>query len=184
MNDALTSVAVAAGQVDADLALGVREVIAKALGQSLDAVELRHNLVDELGAESLDFLDIVFALEDRFDVEITRGALEQAARGGMQDEEFAPDGVVSEAGLERLRSLLPEAAQRIEAGLRPREIPRLFSVLTFARVVAAQLESKPTSAEHAPLSPIASSPTSAPLIPRWSRRRRRTSPRRWSRPSV
>jgi acyl carrier protein len=138
MNDALTSVAVAAGQVDADLALGVREVIAKALGQSLDAVELQHNLVDELGAESLDFLDIVFELEDRFDVEITRGALEQAARGGMQDE----------AGLERLRSLLPEAAQRIEAGLRPREIPRLFSVLTFARVVAAQLESRAISGKH------------------------------------
>jgi acyl carrier protein len=95
-------------------------------------------VIDDLGIDSLDVLDLVFSLEQEFGIEITRGALERAARGEMSDEEFAPAGVVSAAGLERLRALLPEAADHITDGLRPREIVRLFTARTFARIVSAQ----------------------------------------------
>ncbi len=37
----------------------------------------------DLGAESLDFLDIVFQLERDFGIQITRGEMERAARGDM-----------------------------------------------------------------------------------------------------
>ena len=89
----------------------------------------------DLGAESLDFLDIVFRLERAFGIQITRGEMERAARGDMTDEEFAPAGVISEAGLARLRELMPEAAARIQPGLRPAQILSLFSVQTFANMV-------------------------------------------------
>ena len=72
--------------------------------------------MDELGAESLDFLDIVFKLERAFDIQITRGEMERAARGTMSEEEFAPKGVISEAGLASLRELMPEAAAPHPAG--------------------------------------------------------------------
>jgi acyl carrier protein len=122
-----------------DIGPVVCEIVARALAIPATAVTLDANLMDDLGAESLDFLDIVFQLEHRFGVEITRGALERAARGDMSDEEFAPDGVLSPAGLARLRELLPEAGQRIMEGLRPRQILSLFSVRTFARIVGHQL---------------------------------------------
>ena len=94
--------------------------------------------MDELGAESLDFLDIVFKLEQTFHIQITRGEMERAARGDMSEDEFAPGGVLSEAGLARLRELMPEARDRIGPGLRPREILGLFSVQTFANIVRAK----------------------------------------------
>ena len=131
--------AAAARPIDAATGDAVCEVIAEALGKARASVQLASNLFDDLGADSLDLLDMVFALEGRFAIEITRGALEQAARGDMTDDEFAPGGAISDAGLERLRALLPESRERIRPGLLPREIPRLFTVGTFARIVLAKL---------------------------------------------
>ena len=116
----------------------VRETLVDALGVDDDEVTPEATLVGDLGAESIDFLDIVFKLEQTFHIQITRGEMERAARGDMTDEEFAPGGVISEAGLARLRELMPEARDRIHPGLRPRAILGLFSVQTFANIVRAK----------------------------------------------
>jgi acyl carrier protein len=131
--------AAAARPIDAATGDAVCDVIAEALGRARTTVQLVSNLFDDLGADSLDLLDIVFALEGRFAIEITRGALEQVAKGDMTDDEFAPGGAISDAGLERLRALLPESRERIRPGLLPRQIPTLFTVGTFARIVLAML---------------------------------------------
>jgi acyl carrier protein len=115
----------------------VCRVVAEALGRDVE-VRVTSNLMNDLGAESLDFLDIVFKLEQTFGIQITRGEMERAARGDMSDEEFAPGGVISEAGLQRLRELMPEAADRIHPGLRPMQILSLFSVQTFVNIVNAK----------------------------------------------
>jgi acyl carrier protein len=113
----------------------VRAIIATSLGRPLDDVQLGSSIMDDLGAESLDLLDIVFCIEREFAIEITRGEMERVARGDMSDEEFAPGGLISEPGLARLRELMPEAAHRITPGLRARQIISLFTVQTFANMV-------------------------------------------------
>lgn len=113
----------------------VRQAIAEALALEVDDVPVDGNLIEELGAESLDFLDIVFRIERSFDIEITRGEMERAARGDMSEEEFAPDGVISNAGLARLKELMPESSDKIEQGLRPTEILGLFTPKTFINMV-------------------------------------------------
>src|SRR4051794_39124965 len=100
----------------------VRKIVAEALAKDQSVVTVTSNLVEELGAESLDFLDIVFKIERAFDIQITRGEMERAARGDMSEEDFAPGGVISPAGLARLRELMPEAADRVVPGLRPVQI--------------------------------------------------------------
>jgi acyl carrier protein len=117
----------------------VRKCIAESLSLELDQVRLESNLMEELGADSLAFLDIVFRLEQEFDIQITRGEMERAAKGDMTDDEFAPNGEISEAGLTRLRALMPEAAERITPGLRPTQILTLFSVQTFKNLVDGKL---------------------------------------------
>jgi acyl carrier protein len=114
-------------------------IVAQALG--LPAVELGTNLF-EAGAQSLEFLDIVFQLEQEFGIELTRGEIERAARGDLTDDEFAPAGVISAVGLERLRMLMPEAAAQVVPGLRREQILALFTVSTFARMVAAKVAAK------------------------------------------
>ncbi len=122
---------------DQEIGDTVCRVVAEALGRDIE-VRVTSNLMNDLGAESLDFLDIVFKLEQTFGIQITRGEMERAARGDMSDEEFAPGGVISEAGLQRLRELMPEAADRIHPGLRPMQILSLFSVQTFVNIVNAK----------------------------------------------
>ena len=126
----------------ADLTHTVRSVVAEALARDVSEVLPHANLMEDLGAESLDFLDIVFKLERTFDIQITRGEMERAARGDMSDDEFAPGGVISEAGLARLRELMPEAADRIRPGLRPAQILGLFSVQTFVNLVEAKRQGR------------------------------------------
>jgi acyl carrier protein len=67
----------------------VRRIVAEALGRSEDEVKLTSILMDELGAESLDFLDIVFRLEREFGIQITRGEMERAARGDLAGMKLA-----------------------------------------------------------------------------------------------
>lgn len=121
--------------LDDDLENSVRGIVADALSLPVAEVSPSASLMDELGAESLDFLDIVFKLERTYGIQITRGEMERAARGDMSEEEFAPDGIVSPAGLARLRELMPEAAERIQPGLHQGRILGLFTVQTFVRLV-------------------------------------------------
>ncbi len=119
-----------------------RVIVAESLGRPLAEVSLTSVLMADLHAESLDFLDIVFRIERDFKIEITRGEMERASRGEMTEEEFAPDGVISEIGLARLRELMPEAADRIVPGLRPSTILTLFSVQTFANMVIGKRDGR------------------------------------------
>ena len=133
----MTEAAAAASDTPA-VADQVRQIVADALGKPHADVAVASSLMEDLGAESLDFLDIVFQLEQTFGIEITRGEMERAARGDMSDDDFAPGGVISEAGLARLRERMPEASARIKPGLRPRQILSLFTVQTFVNLVAAK----------------------------------------------
>ena len=123
---------------DADLEERVRLLVAEALGLDQSAVTLDASLTEELGADSLAFLDLVFKIERAFGIQITRGEIERTARGDMTDDAFAPGGVISEAGLARVRALMPEAAARITPGLRPVQILTLFSTRTFVSIVRAK----------------------------------------------
>lgn len=125
-----------------DIENTVRAIVAESLAMHVDQVSPTVSLIEELGAESLDFLDIVFKLERAYDIQITRGELERAARGDMSDEEFAPGGVISEAGLARLRELMPEAAAHIKPGLHPAQILSLFTVQTFVHLVVGKQEQR------------------------------------------
>jgi acyl carrier protein len=96
-------------------------------------------VLEELGAESLDTLDLVFRLESAYRIKIPRSGIRQAAQSGL-GEAFEKKGVITEAGLERLRILMPEVDQsRLREGLAARDLPGLFTVETFVRLVAGQL---------------------------------------------
>ena len=127
---------------DAAICDAVRMIVADAIGRPETDVRMASGLMSDLGAESLDFLDIVFRIEREFDIQITRGEMERASRGDMTADEFAPGGVISERGLARLRELMPEAAERIQPGLRPSTILALFTVQTFANMVIGKREGR------------------------------------------
>lgn len=114
----------------------VAKTIADALGVEPGEVEPEASLINDLGAESIDFLDLVFRLERAFKVKIPRGKIIEDARGDLPEAEFEQKGLVTEAGLARLRTFLAEVpAARIAAPLKVADIPKLFTAETFAKLV-------------------------------------------------
>jgi acyl carrier protein len=85
----------------------VQSALVEALGVEDDEVTPEATLVGDLGAESIDFLDIVFRLEKAFDIKIPRGEL--FPEDIFTNSEYVQDGRVTEAGLAELRSRMPFA---------------------------------------------------------------------------
>jgi acyl carrier protein len=124
----------------------VAEIIAAALPCEIERVKREASLIDDLGAQSIDFLDIVFRLERAFKVKIPRGKIVEEARGDLSQSEFDQQGVVSEAGLERLKSFLSEVpAARFVSPLKVSDIPRLFTTETFCKIVIRQQRAAPVA---------------------------------------
>ena len=114
----------------------VAATMADALGCDLERVKLDASLIDDLGAESIDFLDIIFRLERAFKVKIPRGKLVEEARGDLSEAEFDQGGIVSAAGFERLKTYFSEVpSERIKAPVKVADIPRLFTTETFCKIV-------------------------------------------------
>ena len=117
----------------------VSETMGEALGCDLAEVTPTASLINDLGAESIDFLDIIFRLERGFKVKIPRGKIIEDARGALSAAEFESGGVVTEAGVTRLKSFLSEVpADRVPSPLKVAEIPKLFTTETFCKMVIRQ----------------------------------------------
>ena len=85
----------------------VQETLVDALGVDDDEVEENATLVDDLGAESIDFLDIVFRLEKNFGIKIPRGEL--FPENLAADASFVDEGKVTEEGIKTMREKMPHA---------------------------------------------------------------------------
>lgn len=122
----------------------VQEIIADVLVIDEADVSLNSRLIADLGAESIDFLDLVFQLEKEFAVKIPRGQLEKNARGTLSEAEFEQGGVLTEAGMAALKSYLNEVPEEhFTANLKVNEIPMLFTVETFCKLILAAKAGQP-----------------------------------------
>jgi acyl carrier protein len=81
----------------------VQEVLIDALGVDDEDVTLQATLIGDLGAESIDFLDIVFRLEKAFGIKIPREEL-FPAESLMNNPEFVDNGKFTKEGLAELRA--------------------------------------------------------------------------------
>src|SRR5208337_973788 len=100
----------------------------QALGVEEDDIKPSATLQGDLGAESIDFLDIMFRLEQEFGIKIPRGELffEPVFQGKAG---FVQDGHLTAEGLAALRSHMPYAnLDNLERDRRPVDVAELFTV--------------------------------------------------------
>jgi len=119
-----------------------QSAIIEALGVDPEEVEPNASLFDDLGAESLDLLDIVFRLEKTFGIKIPRGGIQQdiLAAEGIKESDVIVDGTLTALGAQKLRARMTEVVpEKITEGFRIDDIPTLFTVQTFVNIVKQQL---------------------------------------------
>ncbi|HEX4995516.1 MAG TPA: acyl carrier protein [Methylomirabilota bacterium] len=121
----------------------VAKIMADALGCDVEQVRLDASLIEDLNAESIDFLDIVFNLERTFKVKIPRGKIIEDARGDLPEAAFEDKGHLTELGRKRLREYLSEVPEsRFRSPMRVADIPKLFTPETFCKLVARGLRAQ------------------------------------------
>ncbi|MCE5267597.1 MAG: acyl carrier protein [Planctomycetaceae bacterium] len=106
----------------------IRTALVEALGVDEEEVTPQATLVGDLGAESIDFLDIVFRLEKAFDIKIPRGEL--FPEDILTDATYVQDGKVTEAGIAELRKRMPFA--NLDAFAKNPAVQEFGSLLTVA----------------------------------------------------
>src|SRR3954453_20451365 len=91
-----------------DIHAKVASILAASLGVDEDDVIPSATLQGDLGAESIDFLDIVFRLEREFGIKIPRGELFPDSILAEQGD-LMREGRVTDRGMVELRSRMPYA---------------------------------------------------------------------------
>src|SRR5579885_1260847 len=117
----------------------VSAALVEALNVDADEIQPTATLQGDLGAESIDFLDIVFRLEREFGIKIPRGELfpESIFQG---DPELVQDGRVTPKGLEELRAKMPFAdLTKFEENPEVGNLSNLFTVDLITRYIQGKL---------------------------------------------
>src|SRR2546423_7821582 len=117
----------------------VSATLVEALNVDEDDIKPSATLQGDLGAESIDFLDIVFRLEREFGIKIPRGELfpESIFQG---DPEFVQDGKVTPKGLTELRTRMPYAdLSKFETNPDFDGLRDLFTVDLISRYIQAKV---------------------------------------------
>lgn len=116
----------------------VKTALVDALGVDDDEVTPEATMVGDLGAESIDFLDIVFRLEKSFGIEIPRSEL--FPEDVLTNAEYVQNGKVTEAGLAELRKRMPFAdLTRFEKNPAVQEFGNLLTVSDLCRYVETKV---------------------------------------------
>lgn len=120
---------------DSDILIRVRPHIGEALGVEEDEIVFGARLMDDLGAESIDFLDIFFRVEREFGIKV-----DASASSLMSDDRYVRDGVITELGLEEIRRRLPKVdLTLVEETRSVQDIQRGFTVESVVQMVKARL---------------------------------------------
>jgi acyl carrier protein len=119
----------------------VRQVLEDALGVDAEEVTPEAALVDDLGMESIDALDIVFRLEKAFAIKIPRGELfPENLPELMQDQRFVANGKITPDGLTELKRRMPFAdISPLEANPTVEQAKRLLNVGAVVSYVQSKL---------------------------------------------
>ena len=126
-------------QTEEEIYTKVSATLVEALNVDEEDIKPTSTLQGDLGAESIDFLDIVFRLEREFGIKIPRGELfpDSIFRG---DPDLVSDGRVTDRGMAELRSRMPWAdLSGFEHDPRLGAVPDLFTVGLLTRYVTWKL---------------------------------------------
>ena len=116
----------------------VRSALVDALGVDDDEVTPQATMVGDLGAESIDFLDIVFKLEKSFGIEIPRKEL--SPEDILTNAEFVQDGKLTSAGLAELKRRMPFVDfASFEANPQIRDFSNLLTVGALCQYIERKL---------------------------------------------
>jgi acyl carrier protein len=122
-----------------DIFKKVQTILVDALAVDEEEVTMSSVLTKDLGAESIDFLDIVFKIEQAFGSKIAQGEL--FPEGGAQDPKFVQNGKITPDGLASLKARMPHVDfSAFEKDPQLSKVGELFTVETLVKFIEHKLK--------------------------------------------
>lgn len=126
---------------DEEILQTIKEIIGKIVLMSPDEIPDDASLVDDIGMESIDFLDVAFRLEETFGISLPRQDFIQRFVDKLGPDALSMDGKISPQGVRLIRLGFPEVdPARIHEGMREGEVFYLVSAKTYLNLVKRGLE--------------------------------------------
>jgi acyl carrier protein len=117
----------------------IQGLLSDALALDADEVQIDSKLTTDLGAESIDFLDIAFKLEQAFGIKINQGEL--FPENLSQNPKYAKDGKVTPEGLSELKARLPHIDfTTFEKDPQLMKLGEVFTVRVLVQFVAGKVK--------------------------------------------
>ena len=139
-----------AGMSDEEVFQHLRPLICEVTGAPAAAVRMDSVLMEDLGAESLDLLDLSFRIEEAFQVRIEANEIEREAKKRLPGGVYEQDGFLTEEALAEIRQSAPELdAGKLVKGLRKTDLPALLTVGFFVHLVQRKLNARAEGDSHA-----------------------------------
>jgi acyl carrier protein len=116
---------------------GVCDCIRQTLEKDLPGIRETDRLITDLGVDSLDFLDLIFRIEQKFNVSVNPRDLERRAQAALGGEPILVEGCYTARAVEEFRKFMPEVpAEELYPNLPMQELFASFRVKTFMNLVA------------------------------------------------
>jgi acyl carrier protein len=120
-----------------DVHKAVQEAVVGALGVTEDEASPDATLMDDLGAESIDLLDILFRIERSTGVKIAASDLGEHMQGGIPDDRFSDEnGIITPEGMEHLKTVMPQLDDGLAGKLDADHVISHFTVQNLGDMVA------------------------------------------------
>ncbi|MGB2821178.1 MAG: phosphopantetheine-binding protein [Phycisphaerae bacterium] len=130
--------------------LKLRPLVSNVTGVSTDEIRMDSVLMTDLGAESLDLLDLSFLIEEEFGITLESDEFGSQAAERLDGAAYESDGYLTEAALSELHRVLPEVDPRALApGLRKMVLPSVLPVAVFVHLIQRKLAAQTQGDGHA-----------------------------------
>jgi acyl carrier protein len=121
----------------------LKPLLVSAVGIAPEKIRMESLLVADLGAESIDLLDLSFQIEEKFGVTIEGNEMEREARKRLADGVYEKNGVLTEEALAEIRASAPGLdPSKLVTGLRKADLPSLLTVAFFVHLISRKLAAK------------------------------------------
>jgi acyl carrier protein len=135
---------------DTEILERLKPLITEIMSVPAERIQWNSVLVRDLGAESIDLLDLSFRIEEVFQVTLEANEIEREARKKMPGGVYEKDGFLTDEALAQIAASAPEIdASRLVKGLRKNDLPALLTVGFFVRLIARKMEAREQEQSHA-----------------------------------
>lgn len=120
----------------------IRKCLAEVLAIEPETIAAQSRLVDDLGADSLDLVELMYLMEQEFNLRLSKKDMSLSAQLGIPEEQIHENEMLTPKALGLLRQRFPHAVDQLVEGTTRNQLASLLTVDEIVKVIEERLHEK------------------------------------------